>query len=209
SGSWESGSEAEADAWYSGNMEEFVTVDEVGEEEDRMMEVSETTEDICNIEPGNEDPVTTERTPYCDHHSDDHCRTSLEELRVMSPTLSPGNHQMKVESTSHLQIISSPTNETEQNLRSQFTQPESPVNCRNCETDQGLSDSASKGCLSPETPCTADPSDEADEKLQEECFSEKVLKTQGADQSVSGFRRSSVETDELKKETSEVFNKGT
>ncbi|XP_072413142.1 RNA-binding protein 20 isoform X1 [Chiloscyllium punctatum] len=207
SGSWESGSEAEADAWYSGNMEEFVTVDEVGEEEDRMMEVSETTEDICNIEPGNEDPVTTETTPYCDHHSDDHCRTSLEELRVMSPTLSPGNHQMKVESTSHLQIISSPTNETEQNLRSQFTQPESPVNCRNCETDQGLSDSASKGCLSPETPCTADPSDEADEKLQEECFSEKVLKTQGADQSVSGFRRSSVETDELKKETSEVFNK--
>ncbi|XP_008844581.1 RNA-binding protein 20, partial [Nannospalax galili] len=35
---WESGSEAEGDSWYPTNMEELVTVDEVGEEEDFIME---------------------------------------------------------------------------------------------------------------------------------------------------------------------------
>nr|KAF6322794.1 RNA binding motif protein 20 [Pipistrellus kuhlii] len=35
---WESGSEAEDESWYPTNMEELVTVDEVGEEEDFIME---------------------------------------------------------------------------------------------------------------------------------------------------------------------------
>ncbi|XP_039106663.1 RNA-binding protein 20 isoform X4 [Hyaena hyaena] len=35
---WESGSEAEGESWYPTNMEELVTVDEVGEEEDFIME---------------------------------------------------------------------------------------------------------------------------------------------------------------------------
>ncbi|XP_070489176.1 RNA-binding protein 20 isoform X5 [Equus przewalskii] len=35
---WESGSEAEVESWYPTNMEELVTVDEVGEEEDFIME---------------------------------------------------------------------------------------------------------------------------------------------------------------------------
>lgn len=35
---WESGSEAEDESWYPTNMEELVTVDEVGEEEDLIME---------------------------------------------------------------------------------------------------------------------------------------------------------------------------
>ncbi|EHB09723.1 Putative RNA-binding protein 20, partial [Heterocephalus glaber] len=35
---WESGSEAEGDSWYPTNMEELVTVDEVGEDEDFIME---------------------------------------------------------------------------------------------------------------------------------------------------------------------------
>ncbi|XP_059508882.1 RNA-binding protein 20 isoform X2 [Stegostoma tigrinum] len=212
--SCESGSEAEGDAWYSGNMEEFVTVDEVGEEEDHVMELSETIENVCNqteengnMEKSNEDPIATKGIPDCEHHSDNHCRTSLEELCLMSPTLFPGNHQLKVESTSHPQITSSSMNETEQNLRSLVTEPESPVNCRNCDTDQGMSDDASRGYLDPESRSTADPSGETDGKFQEENFSEKLLETQGVDQSVPSFRSSSPETGELKKETLETFNK--
>ncbi|XP_032168995.1 RNA-binding protein 20 isoform X4 [Mustela erminea] len=49
---WESGSEAEGESWYPTNMEELVTVDEVGEEEDFIMEPDiPELEEIVPIDP--------------------------------------------------------------------------------------------------------------------------------------------------------------
>ncbi|XP_058527372.1 RNA-binding protein 20 isoform X2 [Ochotona princeps] len=49
---WESGSETEGESWYPTNMEELVTVDEVGEEEDFIMEPDiPELEEIVPLEP--------------------------------------------------------------------------------------------------------------------------------------------------------------
>ncbi|XP_078421299.1 RNA-binding protein 20 [Cetorhinus maximus] len=217
SATWESGSEAEGETWYSGNMEGFVTVDQVGEVEEHVMEIQletpENKENDCiqseqdrEMETSNEDIVTEETIPNYEHPSDSHRSTSPEELTLTSPTPSPGSDRFGVESMSHSQITSNSMNEIEQNLRTNVNQPESPVNCKNCEMNKVLSDSESTGHLDTENESTPNTSSETDEKFQQEHFSEQVLETQRTDQPVPSFSRSS-ETDELKKESSEAFSK--
>ncbi|XP_078079328.1 RNA-binding protein 20 isoform X2 [Mustelus asterias] len=212
SATWESGSEGEGEAWYSGNMEEFVTVDEVGEEEELLMEIQRETpenkeidciqtEQEKKIETSNKDMITNETIPNREQHSDNHCSTPLEELRLMSPTLSLGND--RVESTSHSQMPSTSMNEMEQKLISNVNRAGSPVNYENCETNKVLSDSESTEHLDTENQNIPHVSYQADEKFQEEHFSEEMLKNQRTDQSLPNFSSSS-ETDEVKKPPSEA-----
>uniref|UniRef100_UPI00398ED90C RNA-binding protein 20 isoform X2 n=1 Tax=Pristiophorus japonicus TaxID=55135 RepID=UPI00398ED90C len=214
SATWESGSEAEEEAWYSGSMEEFVTVDEVGEEEEHLMEIQlempEIKESDCvqteqdrNMETSNVDLITKETIPDCGHPSDSHRGTSLEVLRLMSPAPSLGS----VESAGHCQLMSNLTSEIEQTLRTDVKSPENPAGCKNYEMDKVLSDSESIGHLATEIQCRPGESYETDEKLQKEHFSEEILETQRTDQSVASISVRSLETDELKKESPEAFSK--
>ncbi|ELK04960.1 Putative RNA-binding protein 20 [Pteropus alecto] len=59
---WDSGSEAEGESWYPTNMEELVTVDEVGEEEDFIMEPD--IPELEEIVPIDQDKVCPEIRPY-------------------------------------------------------------------------------------------------------------------------------------------------
>ncbi|KAL0616518.1 RNA-binding protein 20 [Plecturocebus cupreus] len=60
---WESESEAEGESWYPTNMEELVTVDEVGEEEDFIMEPDiPELEEIMPIDQ--KDKISPETCPY-------------------------------------------------------------------------------------------------------------------------------------------------
>ncbi|XP_067858213.1 RNA-binding protein 20 isoform X2 [Heptranchias perlo] len=218
SATWESGSEAEGEAWYSCSMEEFVTVDEVGEEEDHSMEIQleipEIKESDCiqteqdrNIETSTQDPITKGTIPDCGHPGDNHRSTSPGEPRLLSPTPSLGSDRFSVESASFSQLTSNSMNEIEQNLSIDVKQAESPVDCKNCEMDKVLSDSESIGHLDTENQCRPYESYETDEKLQRGHFSEEILETQGTDQSVASISLSSPETDELKKESREAFSK--
>ncbi|XP_067909106.1 RNA-binding protein 20 [Heterodontus francisci] len=218
SSTWESGSEAEGEVWYSGSMEDFVTVDEVGEEEEHLMEIqleiAEIKESGCiqteqdgNMETSKDDLITKETIADCEHPSDNHRSTSPEELRPMSPTASPGSDRFRTESASHSQITSNSMNEIEQNLRINDKQPDSPVLCKNCEMDKVLSDSESIGYLNAENQCTSSVSYETDAKLHQKHFSEEILETQRTDESVPSFSSRSPETVELKKDSSEAFSK--
>uniref|UniRef100_A0A4W3K2A8 RNA binding motif protein 20 n=1 Tax=Callorhinchus milii TaxID=7868 RepID=A0A4W3K2A8_CALMI len=111
---WESGSEAEGEGWYQCRMEEFVTVDEVGGEEEHSMEVEaeklEIKESDC-VEPNDrrmqmspEALVTKDMVSDWEKNSEDHCRVSSDGSRPMSPTPTIGSDRISMESVSYSQV---------------------------------------------------------------------------------------------------------
>eukprot|EP00062_Callorhinchus_milii_P017868 gi/632970717/ref/XP_007901804.1/ PREDICTED: RNA-binding protein 20 [Callorhinchus milii] len=212
---WESGSEAEGEGWYQCRMEEFVTVDEVGGEEEHSMEVEaeklEIKESDC-VEPNDrrmqmspEALVTKDMVSDWEKNSEDHCRVSSDGSRPMSPTPTIGSDRISMESVSYSQVTSDSIRIHAQTLSTETEQQVHP------EIDKGLSDGESSGHLeTAESQCKHNEDCDTALRLQEpEHSSVEVPEIQGTDQAMDGTSQDVVELhkDELHKVPPEALSK--
>ncbi|XP_051883679.1 RNA-binding protein 20 [Pristis pectinata] len=211
----ESGSETEGEVWYSGSLEEFVTVDEVGGEEEHLMEVqvevAEIQDSDCiqteqdgKMETSNNDLIAKETVIDCGHPSDNLHSSSPRDPRLMSPTPSLGSDRLSMESENHSQLTSNSVNEMEQTAVKAL---QSPVDCQSCEMSKVLTENESVGRLDTEDLCRPDESCVSDEKQQHEHFSKEVAELPRTDQSVASTNIGSAETAESKEDYPEGISR--
>ncbi|XP_069756183.1 RNA-binding protein 20 isoform X2 [Narcine bancroftii] len=210
----ESGSETEGEAWYSGSLEEFVTVDEVGGEDEHFtevqLEVPEIKESDCTqieqdgkMETSSDDLIAKETVIDCRHPSDNLHSTSPGDQRLMSPTPSLGSDRFSMESENHAQLMSNSVNQIKQIVAKEL---QNPVDCQSCEISKPLRESELIGQMDTDNQCRPNESYENVDKQQEHSTKETVEPPR-ADQSVASTSIGSPQADEIKKDYSEGINR--
>ncbi|XP_078268948.1 RNA-binding protein 20 [Rhinoraja longicauda] len=211
----ESGSEIEDEEWYLGSLEEFVTVDEVGGEDEHLMdvqpEIPEIQESACiqmeqdeNVGMRNNDLIAKETVADCGHPDANTPSSSPRDPGRTSPTPSLSSDRVSMESENHPLLTSNSLNEIEQTTVKDL---QSPVDCQSCEMSKLLTESESIEHLDSENVCGPNESYENDEKQPQEHFSKEMVEPPRTDQSIARSSRGSPEPAEMKKEYPEGISR--
>lgn len=211
----ESGSEIEDEECYIGSLEEFVTVDEVGGEDEHLMEVQpevpEIQESACiqteqdgNMEISNNDQIAKEMVTDCRHPDDNPRSSSPRDPGLMGPTPSLSSDRVSMESENHSLLTANSLNEIEQTTVKDL---QSPVDCQSCEMSKLLTESVSIEHLDSENLRGPIVSCENDEKQPQEHSSKEVVEPPRTDQSVASSSIGSPEAAEIKKESPEGISR--
>ncbi|XP_072882946.1 RNA-binding protein 20 isoform X1 [Hemitrygon akajei] len=204
----ESGSETEGEAWYSGSLEEFVTVDEVGGEEEHLMEVQQEaaeiqesehiqTEQDGEMEASIDNLIIKETVIDCGHPSENLQNSSPRDPKSMSPTLSLGSDRLNMESENHSELVSNSMNEMQQIAEEELQRP---VDYQSCETGKLFTENESIDQLDAENQCRPTESCENDVNQQQEHSSSEVAEPPRTDQALASISIRSPETAEIKKQ---------